>query len=1358
MRGIWTGILACVLATCAAAQDIPKALQGWQGWVLHDRPQHGCPFLSGSMPTPDSRRCLWPRALQIKAGRKGGDFRVRVDVDAPSWLDLPGNTRHWPQGVTDHGVPVLVHERNGTPTLHLEAGSHELAGHWQWSLMPNRLALPDDYGLVRLQVNGKAVPDFRRAGRSLTLGESPAAPRQTDSLSLKVFRRLDDGLPPMLDTRLQLDVSGRAREVTLGPVLSKDFVATRLDAPIPARLDGDGKLHLQVRAGHWQITLAARGTQTLGTLAIKLPPKPWPQSEIWSYADAPNLRQTRAEGQAVDAAQAGVPGDWRDLPAFAIGNGQGLEIKPGARAGQSGVREKIRVQRKLWLAFDGDSFTASDHVTGTLDHPRRLSVQPPWVLQRASVAGQALLVGKGANGSRGVELRRRNLQLDAGLELPRSALGSMPLAGWQVPLDQLSVDLQLPSGYLLLGAPGADQSRQSWVASWTLLDLFLVALIALVCGRLLGWPMALVALVYLVIAHDEVWAPYLTVLLAAAVALLVRALPAGRLHSVTRAIACGFAVLALLWALPYAGSQLRAALYPQLPTRASLVGLPAMQMATRVDVARDTGFADNARRRAPGKSAPVVVEEKSMMAAEAPAPAPPPPKVAQSLSSLSLDASPGPVQSGPGIPQWRVGKHYRLQWSGPVTPQQQMRLVIVPSWLVRLLRVLAVAALLVLLARLFTHLWPAQLRRWRLAGGSAALLLAALLASAPASAQAAQTPPQSMLDQLKQRLLQPPECAPDCALLANGRLQLQGERLRLLLQAQAEAEVAVPMPDINAAASLLAVRVDGQPAGLLRDGQKPLLRLTRGVHSVQLEWQIHGDELRLAFAGLKPQRMQVDAAGWKISGLDDARLSGDTITLARERQGTPKGQPAPAHAAQAFPPYVRLRRSLVLGTDWRIVNTVERIAPAQGGFTVTLPLLPGEHPLGEDARVHDGRIELSFSADQQQARWSSRIEQTPDLTLQAPPLTQRSETWQVRAASIWHVEAEGVPPQPADGMLAFAPLPDETLQLAVSRPEPAPGSEVAMDQASVHVRQGERVRSTALALTSRSTRGGEHAIDVPADAQLTRARRDGHALALTLRDGQVSLPLRPGVQKFAIDLREARDSGLVMRTPALDLKVPVANIHLQLDLPHDRWVLWTWGPRNGPAVLYWPQILLLILVAWLLARFAPAPLRFHHWLLLGLGFSTFAWSAFALVALWLILLGVRERLSGATAWTRLRFNAMQLGLAALTVLALIVLVSAVPRGLLGLPDMHVAGNDSTAWNLKWMLDQSTGELPRGGVLSLPLWCYKLAILAWALWLANALVGWLRWAFGAWSAGGYWRRPEPEAVPSATAEASLDDKA
>jgi hypothetical protein len=41
-----------------------------------------------------------------------------------------------------------------------------------------------------------------------------------------------------------------------------------------------------------------------------------------------------------------------------------------------------------------------------------------------------------------------------------------------------------------------------------------------------------------------------------------------------------------------------------------------------------------------------------------------------------------------------------------------------------------------------------------------------------------------------------------------------------------------------------------------------------------------------------------------------------------------------------------------------------------------------------------------------------------------------------------------------------------------------------------------------------------------------------------------------------------------------------------------------------------------------------------------------------------------------------------------------------------------------------------------------LWAYKAAMLVWALWLANSLIGWLRWGFHAWMSGGYWKSTPP----------------
>jgi hypothetical protein len=208
--------------------------------------------------------------------------------------------------------------------------------------------------------------------------------------------------------------------------------------------------------------------------------------------------------------------------------------------------------------------------------------------------------------------------------------------------------------------------------------------------------------------------------------------------------------------------------------------------------------------------------------------------------------------------------------------------------------------------------------------------------------------------------------------------------------------------------------------------------------------------------------------------------------------------------------------------------------------------------------------------------------------------------------------------------------------------------------------------------------------------------------------------------------------------------LPAANITLAINLPADRWLLAAFGPPVGPAVLFWGELLVAIVLAWLLSRWRKGNLRFHHWLLLVVGFSTFSWIALLVVAGWLFALDWRARAEFKTNWT---FNLVQLGLAVLSLIALVCLFESIRNGLLGSPDMVVRGNGSWAGKLLWFADRSGDMLPAASVLSLPLWIYNLAMLVWALWLAWAVVGWLRRGFAAWMSGGYWRpwrvaAPEP----------------
>jgi len=190
-------------------------------------------------------------------------------------------------------------------------------------------------------------------------------------------------------------------------------------------------------------------------------------------------------------------------------------------------------------------------------------------------------------------------------------------------------------------------------------------------------------------------------------------------------------------------------------------------------------------------------------------------------------------------------------------------------------------------------------------------------------------------------------------------------------------------------------------------------------------------------------------------------------------------------------------------------------------------------------------------------------------------------------------------------------------------------------------------------------------------------------------------------------------------------------------MPRSRWILWAKGPRLGPAVLFWSYVIVVILAAFALGKIGRTPLKTRHWLLLGLGLTQVHPLVAIMVVGWFLVLGLRSRQTFPEGW--FYFNMSQFILVIWTVAAMIGLYMSIQTGLLGIPDMQISGNGSTNFRLHWTQDRILGFMPQPWVLSLPLFVYRILMLLWALWLAYALMKWLRWGWNCFSEGGLWRR-------------------
>jgi hypothetical protein len=245
------------------------------------------------------------------------------------------------------------------------------------------------------------------------------------------------------------------------------------------------------------------------------------------------------------------------------------------------------------------------------------------------------------------------------------------------------------------------------------------------------------------------------------------------------------------------------------------------------------------------------------------------------------------------------------------------------------------------------------------------------------------------------------------------------------------------------------------------------------------------------------------------------------------------------------------------------------------------------------------------------------------------------------------------------------------------------------------------------------------------------------------KDGdKVIIPLRPGEQLLSLKWKTSTPLEFHARAEQVTLPVESANITTTITVPNDRWVLWTDGPLRGPAVRFWTVLVCCFIAAWALGRLSISPLRPLEWMLLSLGLTQIPLLFALMVVGWLFFLAWRGRESFLQL-PSLGFNLLQVILIGVTGIALCIFIWIVGEGLLGAPDMFIAGNGSSLLNLIWYQPRSEPALPTPGCFSVSIWWFRILMLAWALWLAASLIRWLRWAWQQFSTGGCFRKAEKQ---------------
>ncbi|MHC1744069.1 MAG: hypothetical protein AB9873_13695 [Syntrophobacteraceae bacterium] len=1334
-------LMVAAPGSCGAVDTdtIPPQLEAWKPWVLHGKEDKLCPptYNKG-----EALQCKWPSRLVLTLDKSGGRFSQEWLTFVKDWVTLPSEAGVWPRDVKVDARTMPVVNRSDAPAVFLEPGRHTIEGSFEWQEMPETLLIPAASGLVSLAIDGAAVdfPVIDERGR-LWLRKRAAGGGQEDRLDVKVFRLFDDTIPMQVTNLFRLSISGQTREIKLDRPLLDGSIPMSIQSSLPARVGPAGEIVIQGRPGRFEVTLVSRFAGPVSQLGPTRAPY---GEETWAFRHQNHLRMVQLEGlPGTDPKQTDAPRDWEQLPTFLAPSNGILTIKELRRGDPEPAPDQLQLKRTWWLDFDGSGYTIQDRIDGTMSRQWALAMNRPEALGRVSIDGvDQLITSQGPDKLAGVELRRGELHLTAESRLERSGSG-IPAVGWDHDFQTLSGTLNLPPGWRLLTASGVDVVPGTWFERWSLLDLFLVLIIALATAKLWGWPMGILALAALGLSYHEIDAPRLAWLHVLAPVALLRILPEGwvrRSVGIYRILAT---VVLIAFSIPFMVLQVRWGIYPQLEPH---YAQPGFQVGAMMDHFGPTLQAPPPPPPPPApaqrEAAPSKLARRSMTTASSVAESrkevPPTPDQAFVQDPKAL------IQTGPGLPSWSW-RSIPMTWNGPVTRDQTVTLRLLPPAVNLLLGFVRVALLaLLILVMLDLRQWKTR-KPWSLAA-TAVLLLSLLAVRASAETGCTAYPPQEVLNELQKRLIEPPPCLPQCADIARMEIKIAGNGVTALLELNAATDTAVPLP--GGAKSWMPEKVlvdDRHAEGLARsqDGQLWIMA-PKGVHRVALVGKAApGGSFQIPLP-LRPHHVRVDSPDWEVQGIQPNGRPDASIQFTRKQKDASKKSD---EESVQLPPLLHVERVLSLGITWQVSTTVKRMTPTGTPVTAAIPLVSGESVTTGGIRVENGLARIALGTGADEIRWTGVLQPSRAIQLEAASSGEAvawTETWVLDASPIWHCEPSGIPVihhQDRMGLWkpTWKPWPGEKVSINVTRPEGIPGQLTTIDQVSLELTPGERFQKARLSLNIRSSQGGQQPVGLPPNAELDVVLINGKSQPIRQDGRQVVVPLQPGAQSVVLEWRQPGAMGTVLTGPEVTLGgiERAVNATVTFNIPHNRWTLWTGGPRLGPAVLFWSFVLIVVLAALALGRVTWTPLKTYHWLLLGLGLTqTDVWSSILIVG-WLLALGVRSRISFPAGW--LLYNATQLALVAWTFEALTGLYSAVQKGLLGVPVMQIAGNNSTDFVLNWTQDRIGTLLPQPWVLSLPLMAYRILMLLWALWLALAVLSWLRWGWQCFSTGGFWRK-------------------
>ena len=371
-------------------EQIPPSLLAWKGWVLDEVKEKDCP-INYQKGNP---QCSWFSRVEVALDDKQIDFTMKVALyQDHTKVQLPQAHLGWVKNVMVNGQKAVVLNQNDMAVLELNKGAYKISGSLEVQEDLKYIELPQNTALVSFIKNGQKVSNAKvDTNGKLWLDQEQSEVKEKGTLVVSLYRKLIDGHPMRMETYLDFRVSGKMRSVVLEGVLVDGFLPTAVKSALNATITEDKKLEVEVKAGEWTALIDSYNPANIVTLQKPKHDFTYANEEIWTLVSDANYRTIEIEGvSAIDPSQTTLPKAWRQLPAYLVEEGKTVEIKELYKSAKQQQKNALKLQRDIWLDFDGKGYTLSDTIDASISEVRRLEATNILDLASASINNQPLL-------------------------------------------------------------------------------------------------------------------------------------------------------------------------------------------------------------------------------------------------------------------------------------------------------------------------------------------------------------------------------------------------------------------------------------------------------------------------------------------------------------------------------------------------------------------------------------------------------------------------------------------------------------------------------------------------------------------------------------------------------------------------------------------------------------------------------------------------------------------------------------------------------------------------------------------------------------------------------------------------------